>query len=133
VQNVAAIWDGNSEVMQIVADGAFAKYALGRDSPNNPSLVSGQALHSWSNLYADEGGWYVIGRAEKSKLENPGFIFSDGRSAGSGHVDFRIKEGPNGMSLKGKYALITGNLLGDWQGHSTEVGRMRREDWRSLL
>jgi hypothetical protein len=29
----------------------------------------------------------------RSQIGNPGFIFSDGRSAGSGHVDFRIKEG----------------------------------------
>ncbi len=43
-------------------------------------------------LYADEGGC-TLSVGPRSQIGNPGFIFSDGRSAGSGHVDFRIKEG----------------------------------------
>jgi len=30
----------NSEVMQMLQTAAFARYALGRDSPNNPSLAT---------------------------------------------------------------------------------------------
>src|SRR5882762_9196098 len=43
-------------------------------------------------LYADEGGC-TLSVGPRSQIGNPGFICSDGRSAGSGHVDFRIKEG----------------------------------------
>ena len=34
----------NSEVMQMVQTAAFAEYALGRDSPNNPSLATPSAI-----------------------------------------------------------------------------------------
>jgi hypothetical protein len=34
---------GNSEVMQMLQTATFARYALGRDSPNNPSLATPSA------------------------------------------------------------------------------------------
>jgi len=34
---------GNSEVMQMLQTAAFARYPLGRDSPNNPPLATPSA------------------------------------------------------------------------------------------
>ena len=53
-------------------------------------LRTGSALMEHCML-TRAGVRYRSGR--EVKIGNPGFIFSDGRSAGSGHVDFRIKEG----------------------------------------
>jgi len=55
-------------------------------------------------LYADEGGC-TLSVGPRSQIEIPASFFSDGRSAGSGHVDFRIKEGQRYVA-EGKYALI---------------------------
>src|SRR5882724_1241551 len=71
-------------------------------------------------LYADDGGC-TLSVGPRSQIGNPGFIFSDGRSAGSGHVDFRIRRAKRYVA-EGQVRLDHGIFSGDWQGHSTEVG-----------
>src|SRR5438552_1735571 len=66
------------------------------------------------------------------KLEIPASFFPTAGQQGLVILTFAQRRAKRYVA-EGQVRLDHGIFSGNWQGHCTEVGRMRREDWRSLL